>query len=226
VAAREICLPLPVAPPVQGITVPGMGTVKALRSFTLEGYDVCSDARSMLNTLQPVFGALGIPLCILGCVTSITKVFSSDFPYINPAALGKVVTDCACLGTFTPFGFCGMLRSLVGALSMSMGCMVGLLGDVVAMEAQAGAMLADPATAFQGRCLEAQASTLRKNAVMALNPTILLFNSSVFLFTFVGVPVEPIGELAGEDAAQTLEALAVAQTAINAVATAITSVCP
>jgi hypothetical protein len=224
--ARSICLSLPIAPAPTVITVPGMGNIQAVRRLTLEAYDVCGDARSLLTTLQPVFGALGMPLCILGCLTSVIAVFSSDFPYINPAKLAKIPENCGCLTSFTPFGFCGLIRSLVNGISTALICMVSLLADVVAMEAQAASMLLHPETASAGRCLQGQANVLRQNALTSFNPVIKLFNASTFLFTFVGIPVDQIDEASGENAAETLAVISSIQLTISVVAAAINSACP
>lgn len=224
--SRSFCLEFPVAPSTPSISIPGIGPVQAVRNFSLESYNVCSDARAMIQLMQPMLGAMGMPLCILGCLTSVTQVFSSDFPYINPAKLAKIPQNCACLTGFTPFAFCGMIRGVISIISSSLTCIVGMLGDLVRMEAQAASLLAHPETAFQGQCLHNQANVLNQNMLKQFNPVIQIHNAATFLFSFVGIPVSQIEEVSGSSSAETLQALAVVQQSIQTVATAINNICP
>lgn len=223
---RSICLEIPVAPVMPTITIPGMGNVQAVREFTLEAYNVCSDARAVIQMLQPMLGALGMPLCILSCLTSVTQVFTTDFPYINPSKLMKIPQNCACLTSFTPFAFCGMVRGIINMVSSALTCMVDLFGDLVRMEAQAAALLAHPETFAQGQCLRGQVNVLNQNLLHQFNPIIQIHNAATFIFSFVGIPVDQIEEMSAGSTAEMLQKLSVVQQSIAFVATTINSVCP
>jgi hypothetical protein len=145
--ARVVCLniPQPVAP--LAMVIPGVGAMEVVREFTLDAYSSCMDARIFINSLQPLLGGLGLPLCVLSCVTSITQLFTTDFPFVNPSALTDMVKKCLCLTTFSPFGFCSMILGLTKAIYALLSCIIGLMSDVLALETQALALLTD-STAF------------------------------------------------------------------------------
>lgn len=225
---RTICVELPVPPSTPlGMTVPGIGRIEVIKQFSLEGYDVCADARSFLSTIQPLFSALGMPLCILGCLTSVVNVFGTDFPYIKPQALLKIPEKCACLTSFTPFGFCGLLRGVLIAIQQTLLCVTGMLGDLVKMESQIASLLSDPSTREMGVCLRKQADALRQNVQQQFGPVTTLFNASSFLFSFVGVSVPSLDvDLSGKGVGETLEVLSTIQQTIVTVVNAVEGICP
>ena len=223
--ARHVCISLPPPVAAPSVVIPGAGEIKTIRSFFLEAYSPCDDARAFMQEMQPVFAALGMPLCILGCVLSITGVFKTSFPYIDPSALAKVATDCFCLSTFTPFGFCGMIRSIVDGVTALLACITGVLGDIVRMESQAAALLSNPKTQAAGQCLQANADRLRGTVVESFESVVALFQVTSFLFAFVGVPFTAIGSLSGSTTTAVLTSLVDVQTVIGTVSDAIHTVC-
>lgn len=225
--AREICIKIP-DPPVDPLvlTVPGVGELAVIREFTLSAYSVCQDARAFIQSLQPVFAALGLPLCILGCVISITQVFTTDFPFVDPGAFPAIVENCACLATFTPFGFCSMLSGIVNGLLQLMQCIIGLLGDLVQLTAQAAALASDPRTIASGICLQDNADVLLKTIQDAFDPITLLFDAAEFLFLFVGVPFSAISGISGASIADTLVLVQAVVDVLDTASDAIDLVCP
>jgi hypothetical protein len=224
--ARRICIEVLSAPNPIGMTVPGMGTVQTQRPFQLGGYNSCADAHAFLAGLQPILAGLGMPLCLLSCLTSVIEVFSSDFPYVNPAALTKIPQKCFCLSSFTPFGFCGLLRGIVRGLVSVLHCFTGIIGDIIRMEAQAASLVSNPETAYAGQCLQGQSQTLLQNAKKDFAPVMQLFNASAFLFSFVGVTQSSVPSLGDGDAASTLAAITAMLKSMEMLMLSINAICP
>lgn len=223
---RVVCLDLPPPQARLSITIPGVGSMSNIGNFALEAYDVCAEARHFLAGIQPVFGALGMPLCILSCVSSITELFTSDFPFIDPTAIARMAKKCVCLASFTPFGFCGMIRGLLAAIMSVLNCMVGLLGDILVIESQAIALMLDPVTAATAQCMQRQASVLRQTLGNSFGPVSELLDSTKFLFDFVGVDAPTISSVTGSNTAEMIQVvqqiMGVLQIALNA----LNVVCP
>ena len=224
--ARTICIGLPDPQPGLALTVPGVGEISVIRQFSNDAFSICADASAFINGLQPIFAALGLPLCILGCITAVIGVFSTSFPYVDPSALPNIATQCACLATFTPFGFCSMLSGITAGLLSLMTCITGLLADIVLLEAQAGNMALSPSTASAGACLSSNCAKLLDNVQESFNPVSKLFDAIGFLFAFVGVGVGSLGELTGDTVDEVLDSAAAITATLNTVNSAINSVCP
>jgi hypothetical protein len=224
--ARVVCLniPQPVAP--LAMVIPGVGAMEVVREFTLDAYSSCMDARIFINSLQPLLGGLGLPLCVLSCVTSITQLFTTDFPFVNPSALTDMVKKCLCLTTFSPFGFCSMILGLTKAIYALLSCIIGLMSDVLALETQALALLTDPTTAGQGRCIGANAATMRETLQQSFGPVSILMDSTAFLFEFVGVTPISLGSLDGGSTAEVIESARAVQLVLANLITTIGSICP
>lgn len=224
--ARTICINIPEPQPLLVATVPGVGDVQSIRSFALGATNICEDARAFVQGLQPIMAGLGLPLCILGCVSAITDVFTDEFPYVDPTALPELVSACACLATFTPFGFCGLLRSVLAAINSLLVCITGLISDIVSLEAQVASLMANPETLLMGQCLGDNVGRMLASITESFEPVVLLMDSMEFLYDFVGVPFSPIPGLSGSDAGTVLATLSTIQVTISSILTVVNGVCP
>lgn len=228
--ARTVCVRLADPPQTNlSITVPGVGSMEALGEFALQGYNACMEARSFLQMINPVFAALGMPLCILGCLRSITAIFDvGSFPPLDVGAIPKMIQQCKCLVSFTPFGFCGMVLGLILAVIAILNCMIGLLGDLVLLTARvADLILQGPDYDDIVRCMTGNIDVLQKNVMRALGPISKMWDSTGFLFEFVGVPfqsLDDIGQATG--LADAIASLTVVRNTLTGVADIARSICP
>jgi hypothetical protein len=229
IGARFACLAVP--PPFDplALTVPGMGELKTIRDFALEGLNACNEARAFLQTLQPLLGALAMPLCILGCVSAIMDIFDPNgFPPVDPTAIPAAIDACGCLIDFTPFGFCSTIYGLLNAIILLLQCIIGLMADIIALEARIAAVLAGGGDLAEdiAECLAGQADNLLGTITTAFGPVADLFNSTSFLFNFVGVPFQEIQELSGDTAADVVVVCQDILIVLEGIRDVVNSVCP
>jgi hypothetical protein len=212
------------------LTVPGAGSFSAITDLSLSGYNACMEVRSFLGQLSPFFMALGMPLCVIGCVTSVLDIFDTEqFPPINVGAIPKMVEKCKCLASFTPFGFCGTISGLLNAVVEVLRCVRGLIGDIAVQGAQIAAMLADgdDNLAYQAECLAGVQAVQLKNLTRSLGPVAELWDSAAFLFEFVGIPFVSLSTITqGGDVASMLRVLDEVLEALTSVRNALTTICP
>lgn len=176
--ARDVCvMPCPPADIIPKITIPFMGEgmfAQADFSFT-GGCDGCELVSNFMLQLQPLLGSFGLPLCLLGCMTSfITLALSLEDalgPPPNPgaiiAAIAQVVERCQCvikLAMPPPAGplcqFLLMLRDIIVIIKMVADCIIGLIRHLISLNLSASLLLGDPDTEKAGACLAAQVQAL------------------------------------------------------------------
>lgn len=227
-AARTICLEVPDVPPIPTMTIPGIGSgiPMSIRNMIVGATGPCEDARAFIQSVQPVLFGLGLPLCILGCVTAINSVFTSDFPFVDPAALPDLTAKCACLVSFTPLGYCQMLRGILEGVVIVLNCIVGLLNDIVALEAQVAALLSDPATLFAGQCLGANVPTFLEGITTAFSPVTSLVDATTMLTDLIGIEPITIDSLTGGTAAAVLEEAALILDVLTDALAVLAGICP
>lgn len=227
--ARTVCVRLAEPPSTNlSITIPGAGTVEALGSFSLQGYNACMEARAFLGQINPIFAALGMPLCLLGCISSIMSIFDiGSFPPIDVGAIPRMIQQCKCLLSFTPIGFCGMITGLIRAVVAVLDCLLNLLGDLVQMSARIADLAASGASVVDIECLEAQVGTLQKSVMQGFGPVVKLWDSVGFLFEFVGIPFQSLSDIGSTGGLP--EALAVVsdiKNVLNDISKVAASICP
>jgi hypothetical protein len=192
-------IPNPLTPPLS-ITIPGVGEIQGVREFALAAYSACEDARAFIQSLMPVLSALGLPLCILGCVSSVIQIFApGSVPPLDPSAIPNMIQQCQCLLTFTPAAFCTMLRQILALISAILQCMIGLIGDIILLVAQVAELATHPdaVSKAMGACLAGNAANLQKTINAAWGPVAKMFNSLGFLFSFIGAAPQALGDVTG-----------------------------
>src|SRR5579872_6409879 len=105
--ARVICVKPCVPNFATQITIPFLPTaVKSVANIDLKSdCSGCQLLASLFLQLNPFLMALGIPLCLLGCVTAIVAVVQAIPDSLGPppdptkltSAIANVVKNCACV---------------------------------------------------------------------------------------------------------------------------------
>jgi len=224
--ARVVCMKIPEPPTLLNITIPVIGDLSGVTDVALKAYNACEDARAFIQSIQPALGAFSLPLCILGCVISITEVFTDDFPFVDPVALPAMIEACSCLVSWTPFSFCKTLKDLIIALLRLMRCILGLIGDIVALEARLAALANLDLDSTLLACLTDQQKALLNTVISSFGPFSKFFDSIEFLFTFVGVPFQSLGSIAGDNTAEVVQAINAVIKVLEEIFEAISLVCP
>ena len=176
--AREVCvMPCPPDEIIPKITIPFMGEgMLAQADFALTGgCDGCQIATNFMIQLQPLLGSFGLPLCLLGCMTSFISLALSLEDALGPppdpsaiiAAIAQVVERCQCvikLAMPPPAGpiceFLLMLRDIIIVIKMVSDCIIGLIRHLITLNLSASLLLGDPDTEKAGACLAAQVQRL------------------------------------------------------------------
>ena len=174
--ARTICIK-PCPPPIAtaGVYVPFMGSMGADSTLNLDGgCTKCEEVTSLIAQLNPVFGALGVPLCLLKCLSGFMKILSDlsnnppDFAALATDAAAAIV-DCECVAQFAlppPAGsICEFLKSINGILDVIdqvVDCVVELVTEITVLDVKAAVYLGDlnPKFTTVGQCLMAQNQNL------------------------------------------------------------------
>ena len=227
--ARQICIPLPDPIDPLSFPMPGIGIVSIPRDFADDAANVCKQARGFIQSIQPVMVGLSPFLCILECLLAITKVFKpGGFVPIDPSAIPKIIQKCACLASFTPFGYCGTLRGVLAGLLSVLSCLTGLLSDIVVVQSRIAALLArgDAASLFAAECATGNQGRSLQNLVDSFQPVATLLESMGFLFEFVGVDSPSLENLAGSQVQDVLGVLLTIQEQLGAILDAVNSICP
>jgi hypothetical protein len=157
----------------------------------LGAYNPCAESHANVLGLQPIFVAMSLPLCIVGCLTKVIEALS------NPSEIPNVPAACACLSTFTPAAFCGMVKGMVQSVVVLLDCFLGMLGDLVAQQANAVSKLSSPNADIRaaGQCLMDEVDQLSKGLSDAFGPVSVFFDSIGFLFTFIGMSPVSLGTI-------------------------------
>lgn len=171
--ARKICIrPCPVSIALPQIKIPMMGNaMKAQGDLAIKGgCDGCELVGNLLLQLNPLLGALGLPLCLLGCAGAIVGFVKAIPDAIGPlpdptviiTAVSNVVTKCNCVVSMAlppPVGvicdFLLMVRDIINMITTIIVCLVGLVTHLASFTLKAAILLADPDPAMQatGQCL-------------------------------------------------------------------------
>jgi hypothetical protein len=253
--ARHICISVPDPPPLPSISFPIMGTITAVRDAHLTVANTCDDAALMLRVSAPVIAGLGLPICLLGCtaaiVSFVTGVPNPDDGFLDqhgityvltnlvatPEAalsalahgISKVSTQCGCLLNFTPVVWCTMVRGIVETMDAMITCVTQLLADILALEAQAAALLVDslsaPAVAA-AECLQRNANQLLGSVVDSFDVVSKLMAAMEPIFLLIGITFTPIGQLIGDDVAEVITSLQAIQVTLDAIYQSLTAICP
>lgn len=176
--ARDVCLmPCPPDEIIPKITIPFMGEgMFAQADFALTGgCDGCQIVSNFMIQLQPLLAAYGLPLCLLGCMTSFITLALALPDSLGPppdpsaiiSAVAQVVERCQCvvqLAMPPPVGpicaFLLMVRDIIVIIKMVSDCIIGLIRHLITLNLSASLLLGDPDTEKAGACLAAQVQRL------------------------------------------------------------------
>lgn len=210
--ARNICLKVcaPTTKLVPQFQIPLMGSaMKAGGALTLAGgCNGCELIGNLLLQLNPLMGALGLPLCILGCLASVVKfaqaVPDSLGPPPDPTQLVQAISDvavnCQCVVSFAlppPVGvicdFLKMVRDILNILEAFVTCITGLLNHLGTLNIKATLLLArpDPRLRNAGVCLTSQVQKLTDALNGKLEPLGTLFGVINPIITLLAAVTPP-----------------------------------
>ncbi len=208
--ARVICIkPCPTNILLPQLTVPMMGSaMKAQGNLSLQGgCDGCELVGNFLLQLNPLLGALGLPLCLLGCAGAlmgfVKAVPDSLGPPPDPTILIQRVSDvvekCKCVVSMVlppPIGaicdFLKMVRDIVSLFANIISCLVGLITHLSSFSLKASIMLTSPIPEVRatGNCLvdQGQGMTDLLNQKLGALGTLLSIIQPVFDLLALVVP--------------------------------------
>ncbi len=176
--ARDVCvMPCPPDEIIPKIKIPFMGEgMLGQADFSLTGgCDGCQLVGNFMIQLQPLLASYGLPLCLLGCLTSFITLALSLVDALGPppdpsaivGAVAQVVERCQCvveLAMPPPIGpicaFLLMLRDIIIIIKMVADCVIGLVRHLISLSLSASLLLGDPDTEKAGACLAAQVQRL------------------------------------------------------------------
>lgn len=175
---RNICIQP--CPPTSSfsVSIPFMGSMTASAALTLQGgCSGCELVSNFMLQITPTLSALGVPLCILGCIASIIGALQAVPDIVGPppnpsgliTAIINVEKKCACVLEFAlppPVGavceFLKMIQGILTAIDKAITCVIGLLTHLITLNAKAQILLLSPVPAqrIAGNCLNKQVQAM------------------------------------------------------------------
>lgn len=209
--ARTICIkPCPPYQTLPQLQIPFMGTaIKAQGDLSIKGgCDGCELIGNFLIQLNPLVSALGLPLCLLGCIGAlvgfVTIVPDSLGPPPDPTVLVQKVVDvvkkCKCVVAMVlppPVGpicdFLKMVRDIINMFATIIDCLVGLVTHLASFSLKAAICLASPNPAMKatGDCLVDQGQGMTDLLGSKLGPLGTLVNLLEPIFALLAAIVPP-----------------------------------
>lgn len=191
-------------------------------SLTLKGG--CSDCEAVGNLLlqlQPLFGALGIPLCLIKCGAAVVGMATALGDVVTglPApdvtailtAIEKVVTNCSCvLELVDPTGVCSFTRMVRDFLKLAISiceCVLGLMSHLLVLNLKATALQLgvddsgkpyDVSIIESGKCLGNYTAVTQNNVLLKFEILSVIFALLEGVFTFIEAVAGPLPVSFGE----------------------------
>lgn len=198
--ARVVCVTPPLTGVLPNIVIPFMGTgLTSQPAISYAGGTAgCDGISALLSQLSPMMGAMGMPICLMGClgaVIAFVNVVPDSLVPPNPgkliSAVENVAKQCQCVVEIAlppPIGvICEFLQMMSGILTLidqTVDCAVGLITGIVTIQEKGTALLADALTAAAGHC-----------AVTTAQGMMDLVNAKLGPLTTLTAAIEPILEL-------------------------------
>ena len=178
--ARRICIqPCPAVFDLPQFTIPLMGGPMQAQGQlnTRSGCNSCDLMSAIMGQLSPLMGSLGLPLCLLGCMTALVNVSKALEDALGPppdpskiaTAVTQVITKCECVVGFAlppPVGvicdFLKLVRDIINIVAGVINCVVGILEHLITLNLKANINIGsnNPDIAYAGTCLLGQTQVM------------------------------------------------------------------
>lgn len=220
--ARTVCVnPCPPSPALS-VYLPFMGDMGAQANLSIEGGCAgCDVVGNLLIQLGPALGAMGIPMCILGCVGAVVSVvieLGKAIPLFTniddlAEAIAAVPDKCACVVGFAlppPAGtVCEMVKTVTGVLNVvnkALICVTGLLGDIINANVRISGLhvSAVAESRIAAACVSAQTQAMTNSLMSKFASVAALFALVKPIVDFIAVPLSAVP--GGDDAVEALHA--------------------
>ena len=222
---RPTCTELPAAPRLLSVRLPGGATIQ-LRIGGEVGLSDLSVLSPGLAVWQPVFIMMDTVIAIKDTFKATPGLIRADVDPFRDA-LARVVSGVGKLAGMMPqLSIPVLIRDVVALLVAVLGVVESMLDDILAIEAEAQAVIDGAASApaayaadmiTQGECLQAQAAKMLDTTLAEMGPMTGLLNILTVLGSLANIPGMPtLGDMTGQSTQQVKDAIGTLVTALEA----------
>lgn len=208
--SRDIFVQPCVPTSLPSVTVPMMAASISAQGSLSSSTDCagCEVLGGLMTQLGPMFGALGVPVCLLSCVGSVINAVKAVPDSLGPPpdptaliqAIAEMISKCSCVVEIAlppPVGIiCGFLKmtsDLVTVAASVLACGTAIVTDITVVQLRATTLSSSPvpALAAQGAYLGTQAQKLMDTFNVKLQPLSVIFSMIQPVFDLLSAVVPP-----------------------------------